>query len=1220
MHAVRRMALLGMVLSGFPMMAQSIFNCSSGWVDGGGQAAGSNKCAVATVGNQPSNWALSGSNVSSVSGTRVLLIPAGDSHDANSLTYQTPVNVQAFTFSFQYIPNGQYFSAALNNNNNSSDGSASHLIGGAGGESDIFQGYGGSNTNPSPDNIWAIQFDSYSPLNNSGSTTYSDFQMYETNEAPYIPARAAGGGYINGWNTNKISTSPVSLVTANTPGTATGHIYSVTITYTGTNLFLSMYDVTAGGSCPGASCVTHNWPVNIPSIVGGTKAYFGIMSSTGSPTSIAAYAVGASFTQLGAAAAPSFSLAGGTYGSAQSVALSSSSPGAIVCYNNTGAPATNGAGSCQPGSNLYSGSVSVSGSETIFAVAGGAGYGDSAITSTTYQIGATPAQPTFFPGGQTYYQGNQTVYLSTANGDAIYYNTTGSPTCGSTLYSNGITVSSNETIYAVSCLSGTPSAVSSVTYSINPFWTGVNNTPEPANSPTFSVAPGTYAGTQSVSLASTTSGAYICYAVSITVPTIFPQTDNRGGCAQGTAYTGPITVSSSKTIYAMAGLTYAGPPSSLSSGTYTITSGSTPTATPTFSPGAGTYTGTVSVSIADSTSGASSYYTTDGTTPTTSSTPYTGPIAVSSTMTLKAMALAAGDTSSAIASANYAINPPLVVATPALSPAGGTYTSAQSVTISDSTPGATIYYTTNGSTPTTSSTPYTGPITVSATETLQAMAAATGDTNSSVASATYTITPVVATPTFSLAAGTYTSTQSVSLSDATSGATIYYTTNGSTPTTSSTPYTGPITVSATETLQAMAAATGDTNSSVASATYTITPVVATPTFSLAAGTYTSTQSVSLSDATSGATIYYTTNGSTPTTSSTPYTGPITVSATETLQAMAAATGDTNSSVASATYTITPVVATPTFSLAAGTYTSTQSVNLSDVTSGATIYYTTNGSTPTTSSTPYTGPITVSATETLAAMAAATGDTNSSVASATYTITPVVATPTFSLAAGTYTSTQSVSLSDATSGATIYYTTNGSTPTTASTAYTGPITVSSTETLQAIAAAAGDTNSAVASATYTITPVLATPVFLPAAGTFTTAQSVTLSDATSGATIYYTTNGSTPTTASTAYTGPITVSSTETLQAIAAAAGDTNSAVASATYTITPVVATPVFLPAAGTFTTAQSVTLSDATSGATIYYTTNGSTPTTASTAYTGPITVSSTETLQAIAAAAGEH
>jgi hypothetical protein len=85
--------------------------------------------------------------------------------------------------------------------------------------------------------------------------------------------------------------------------------------------------------------------------------------------------------------------------------------------------------------------------------------------------------------------------------------------------------------------------------------------------------------------------------------------------------------------------------------------------------------------------------------------------------------------------------------------------------------------------------------------------------------------------------------------------------------------------------------------------------------------------------------------------------------------------------------------------------------------------------------------------------------------------------------------------------------------------------------------------------YVIGATAATPVFTPASGTYTSARSVTLAEATPGATIYYTTNGSTPTTSSTKYIGTIAVSTTETIEAIAVASGYSNSAVARATYII-----------------------------------------------------------------------
>jgi N-acetylneuraminic acid mutarotase len=170
-------------------------------------------------------------------------------------------------------------------------------------------------------------------------------------------------------------------------------------------------------------------------------------------------------------------------------------------------------------------------------------------------------------------------------------------------------------------------------------------------------------------------------------------------------------------------------------------------ATPTFSEPAGTYATTQTVTISDTTPGATIYCTTDGTLPTRSSAVCSGGITVSSTETIEAIAMAKGYVASAVATATYTIAP---AATPTFSPAPGTYSTAQTVTISDATPGATIYYTTNGTAPTTGSTVYSSAITVGTSETIEAIAVAPGMSQSAVATAAYTITPdfsIAASPT-----------------------------------------------------------------------------------------------------------------------------------------------------------------------------------------------------------------------------------------------------------------------------------------------------------------------------------------------------------------------------------------------------------------------------------------------------------------------------------------
>ena len=167
----------------------------------------------------------------------------------------------------------------------------------------------------------------------------------------------------------------------------------------------------------------------------------------------------------------------------------------------------------------------------------------------------------------------------------------------------------------------------------------------------------------------------------------------------------------------------------------------------------------------------------------------------------------------------------------------------------------------------------------------------------------------------------------------------------------------------------------------------------------------------------------------------------------------------------------------------------------------------------------------------------------------YPVKETVATPEFSVASGAVNSGTEVTITCATEGAKIYYTTDGSDPTASSTEYTDAINVTEAVTLKAIAVKDGMNNSAVASVSYTIKGTVSTPAFSVASGAVNSGTSVTISCATEGAKIYYTTDETEPTASSTEYTEAISVTESVTLKAIAVKDGMNNSAVASASYTI-----------------------------------------------------------------------
>jgi YD repeat-containing protein len=132
---------------------------------------------------------------------------------------------------------------------------------------------------------------------------------------------------------------------------------------------------------------------------------------------------------------------------------------------------------------------------------------------------------------------------------------------------------------------------------------------------------------------------------------------------------------------------------------------------------------------------------------------------------------------------------------------------------------------------------------------------------------------------------------------------------------------------------------------------------------------------------------------------------------------------------------------------------------------------------------------------------------------------------------------------------------------------------------------------------------------PNGGSYSSPQTVTLT-ANEQAVIYYTTDRTTPTISSAVYATPLSIPATTTLTYFAKDTAGNSEAIKTQTYTVDIIAPVTTATPAGGTYSSAQTVTLS-ANESATIYYTTDGSAPTPSWSVYSGPLTISSTTTLK---------
>ena len=474
-------------------------------------------------------------------------------------------------------------------------------------------------------------------------------------------------------------------------------------------------------------------------------------------------------------------------------------------------------------------------------------------------------------------------------------------------------------------------------------------------------------------------------------------------------------------------------------------------ANPVFSLSSGIYNTFLQVEISCATEDAEIHFTFDGREPTEAAELYSGAIDITSSKTIRAKAFKDNYQPSSIIISEYELVLP-TVAKPTFSLLPGLYNFPQDITLNCATSDSEIYFTIDGSIPTTSSNLFTEPIGINTDTTIRARAFKISFNQSEIASAEYVIDSLkVATPTFSPEPNMYNDEQTITISCSTPGAEIHYTTDGHNPSMTSPLYSNPFEISSSSMIKAYALKDGYLPSAVIMAEYEIDYInTAIPIFSPTPGIYIDEQVVTLQSTTEEAEIHYTLDGSEPNNNSPLYNNNLIISSTTIIKAMAISHNYLPSKITTATYTIHyQTVSTPEFNPTPGMYVGQQAVSITSFTPGATIYYTLDGSQPDESSFLYSNPITISTNSTIKARAYKLNLLTSEVGLGDYQIfDEIVSTPQFTPVPGNYPDEQIVTISCSTLDATIYYTVDSTEPTESSDIYNVPLDINSSTIIKA----------------------------------------------------------------------------------------------------------------------------------------------------------------------------